>query len=459
MPESTSSTTSRPTKRDSSSGDRALSLDEAFSVALVLHQNEQLTAAADIYRSILEAAPDRPDALHFSGVLAHQQGRSGDAVALIERSLELEPERADWHSNLGIVLQERLDLDEAIAAYRRAIAVDPNHANAHSNLGVVLRAKGELVEAEAAYRAAIAIDSEHSNAYHNLGVLLNAQKRSHEAAACFAKVVTLRPNDPEARRLLALAHCTLGDVEKAVEIFEEWLGEEPDSPIARHMLAACSGRDVPPRASDAYVETTFDSFADSFDAKLAKLSYRAPALVAEMLTRANGAAAKSLDVLDAGCGTGLCGPLLSPYARRLVGVDLSGRMLARARERNVYDELVKSELTAYLADCTAAFDLIVSADTLVYFGALEDVVAASANALRPGGRLIFTVEELIGAGNAAPYSIGTTGRYRHTGEYLERLLGDATLRTEIAPAELRLEGGEPVAGLVVQGTKPASAAP
>ncbi len=315
MPESTSSTTSKPTRRDSPS-DRRLTLDEAIEIAVVLQQNEQWAAAAEIYRNILEVAPDHADALHFSGVLAHQRERSDQAVALIERSLELEPERADWHSNLGIVLQDRLELDGAIAQYRRAIALDPKHANAHNNLGVVLRAKGRVDDAEAAYRAAIRIDPEHADAYNNLGVLLNGQKRSHEAAVCFSKVITLRPKHPEARRLLALAHCTLGEVDKAVQIFEEWLEAEPDNPIARHMLAACSGRDVPSRASDAYIERTFDSFAASFDSKLAKLEYRAPALVAAML--ADTDASKSLDVLDAGCGTGLCGPLVAPYARRLV---------------------------------------------------------------------------------------------------------------------------------------------
>jgi predicted TPR repeat methyltransferase len=419
------------------------------SVAIALQQAEQWAAADDVYRSILEVAPDHAGALHFSGVLAHQRGRSDDAVALIGRSLELEPERADWYSNLGIVQQSRLRLDDAVAAYRRAIELDPSHANAHSNLGVLLRAKGEVAEAEAAYRAAIRIDPEHSDAYHNLGVLLNAQKRPREAALCFSKVITLRPQDPEARRLLALAHCTLGEVEKAEEIFREWLEDDPDDPIARHMLAACSGRDVPPRASDAFIEKTFDRFAASFDSKLARLSYRAPALVAEVLTRSGIAPTKRLDVLDVGCGTGLCGPLVAPYARRLVGVDLSERMLDQARERNVYDELVKGELTAYLAGCDEAFDVIVSADTLVYFGALDAIAGAAANALRPGGRLVFTVEELVGAG----YSLGTSGRYQHSREYIAAVLTETALRPEIVPAELRLEAGEPVAGFVVQGTK------
>jgi predicted TPR repeat methyltransferase len=434
--------------------DRALSVDEAVSIAILLQQNEQWAAAADMYRGILDIAPDNADALHFSGVLAHQQGRSVQAVALIERSLELESARADWYSNLGIVRQDRLELEAATAAYQRAIALDPGHANAHNNLGVVLRAQGRLEEAEAAYRTAIRLHPEHSDAYNNLGVLLNSQKRAHEAAVCFSKVITFRPRDPEARRLLALAHCTLGELDKAVGVFEEWLQEEPDHPIARHMLAACSGRDVPPRASDAFVEQTFDSFAASFDAKLAKLAYRAPALVAEMLRDSDVEASKQLDVLDAGCGTGLCGPLVEPYARRLVGVDLSARMLARARERGVYDQLVKRELTAFLGDSGGAFDAIVSADTLVYFGPLEGVVAASAHALRPAGLLIFTVEEATRSASQAGYSISLNGRYCHSRAYLERVLADANLRPEIVPAELRLEAGDPVAGLVVRAAKP-----
>jgi predicted TPR repeat methyltransferase len=436
-------------------GDRAVSLDEAVSIAIRMQQNEQWTAANDIYRRILEVAPDHADAVHFSGVLAHQQGSSDKAVALIERSLELEPDRADWYSNLGIVLRDRLKLDEATVAFQRAIALDPKQANAHSNLGVVLKAQGRVVEAEAAYREAIHVDPEHSDAYTNLGILLNAQNRIQEAVVCFCKVITFGRKHPEARRLLALAHCTLGEIDKAVAVFEEWLKEEPDHPVALHMLAACSGRDVPERASDGFVEKTFDSFAASFDSKLAKLLYRAPELVAGMLVDSGVEASKNLDVLDAGCGTGLCGPLVAPYARRLVGVDLSARMLSQARARNVYDELVKRELTAYLADASGAFDAIVSADTLVYFGPLEGVVAAAADALRPGGRLIFTVEELIDAGSDAGYSISVHGRYGHTRRYVERVLADVNLRAEILPAELRLEAGNPVPGLVVRATKPA----
>jgi predicted TPR repeat methyltransferase len=128
-------------------------------------------------------------------------------------------------------------------------------------------------------------------------------------------------------------------------------------------------------------------------------------------------------------------------------------MLAHARARNVYDELVKGELSAYLREASTAFDVIVSADTLVYFGPLDEVAAAAANALRPGGRLIFTVEELPGEGSGDGYSISSSGRYRHSRAYLGRVLADVDLRPEILPSELRLEAGDPVPGLVVRATK------
>jgi predicted TPR repeat methyltransferase len=363
------------------------------------------------------------------------------------------PDQADWYSNLGIVFQSDGQLEAAIDAYRRAIAMDPGHANAYSNLGVVLRAIGKPSEAEAAYRTAIRLNPDHIDAYTNLGILLNGLRRIEEAAACFCKVITLRPKHREARKLLALAHCTLGEVGEAVNIFKEWLKEEPGDPIALHMLAACTGRDVPARASNGFVEKTFDSFASSFEAKLQRLSYRAPALVAAMLEDSHLKPLKCLDVLDAGCGTGLCGPLVAPYARRLVGVDLSEGMLAHAKEKNVYHALVKAELTDYLRDNSEGFDLIVAADTLVYFGDLESVLSTAARALRRNGLLVFTLEHAVGGEADVDYRLELHGRYSHARAYIERVLAFAGLQPEVAHAELRMEAGAPVAGLVIRATK------
>lgn len=430
-----------------------LTLEQALSLAIALQKHGRLADAEDLYRQLREAAPDHPGVLHFAGVLAHQMGKGDEALQLINRSLALRPDQAGWHGNLGIVLKARGRLDEALEAYRQAVRLAPGDANAHSNMGVLLRGQGEREEAEAAYRTAVRLAPEHAEAHHNLGVLLAGTGRVKEAVQCYSRALTLNPAYSGTWTYLAAAFCVLGERERAVEVLERRLRDAPQDPVARHLLAACSERDVPARAPDAYVEKVFDDFADSFDAKLVGLAYRAPQLVAAMLEDAGVARSKRLAILDAGCGTGLCGPLVAPYAARLVGVDLSARMLAQAREKGAYDELVKDELTAFLESHADAFDVIVSADTLVYFGALEAVFSAAARALRPGGLFIFTVEELNEPG-PSPHRINTHGRYSHRRGYVEAALKTAGFVPQVVAAELRMEGGAPVPGLAVRASAP-----
>jgi predicted TPR repeat methyltransferase len=438
--------------------ERPITVSAAMELVLEALQNGQFEEAAEVCGKILGVAPEHPAATHYAGVIAHEDGRTDEALSLIERSLKLDPDQPDWYSNLGIVRQARGDLEGAIEAYRHAIALEADHANAHGNLGVLLKVQGNLVEAEAEYRKTIELNPKHADAYHNLAVLLSATDRATEAVTCYCRALTLKPHYPEARRAMALAYCMLGQRDRAVQVCEEWIKDDPHSVVAKHTLAACSGKNVPPRASNEYVQRVFDSFASSFEAKLARLQYRAPTLVVDALAETGIPADKSRDVLDVGCGTGLCGPLLAPYARNLVGIDLSGGMLNHAAEKRIYDDLIQAELTAYLQQLPhRSYDVIVTADTLVYFGGLEEVIDAAALALRPGGVFIFTVEEATEPERADSYSIQPHGRFSHGAAYVERLLVGAGLQPTIGRAELRLESGVPVAGLVVRGARPGGA--
>jgi predicted TPR repeat methyltransferase len=141
-------------------------------------------------------------------------------------------------------------------------------------------------------------------------------------------------------------------------------------------------------------------------------------------------------------------------------------MLTEAKQKGVYDELEKGELTEYLRAHRDAFDLIVSADTLVYFGRLDEVMAAVSAALRPNGQVIFTLEEATatngaggadGAAEAATAAQGFVlrahGRYCHTQSYVETALTRAGLSPSVVHAELRMEAGSPVAGLAIRATR------
>lgn len=426
-----------------------LSLADVMNMALQLQKQGMLDAADELYGRVLEAFPDHVDALHFLGVSRYQRERPDEALALVRRALALAPEHADARNNLGNMLLQEGQLDEAVATYRQVLAKRSDYPGVHANLGVALRRKGDLQGAEQAFRQALALDPNHGAAYHNLGSILRDSDRDDEALTAFQRALALLPYDGESYRCVGAMLYAVGRVAECRTIYERWRAMEPDSPIARHMLAACSGQSAPERASDAFVRQTFDAFANSFDTVLDRLKYRAPALVADAVVAelGPGKGKGDLDVLDAGAGTGLCGPLLRAHARRLVGIDLSAKMLDKARARGVYDDLETAELTAYMIDHAQEFDVVVSADTLVYFGELEGAFQAAARALRPGGVLAFTVER---AQDAPGHVLNPHGRYSHHEQYVRRALEQSGFSVSaVEPSHLRLENKVPVEGLVV----------
>jgi predicted TPR repeat methyltransferase len=432
-----------------------LGLSEAVAVAVALQRRGFLDGAQQLYERILAIAPDHPDVLHFSSLLLHQKGDSPRGLERLRQAIALRPDAPGMWNNLGNILLSLNRHAEAGEAYERSASLAPDDAGLLNNLGVLRRAQGRHDEAEVALRRAIALRPEFVDAYNNLGNVLRERGRLPEAVELYMRAITVAPRHPETRKLLAIAYQRLGEAEKAAQIYRAWLEEEPDNPIPRHYLIACTGTDVPARAPDAFVEVTFDRFAASFDSRLEGLLYRAPQLLADEVAGIYGEPAKQLDVLDAGCGTGLCAPLVIPYVRRLVGVDLSGEMLARAQSRSLYDALHKAELTAFLASAQQEYDLVISADTLCYFGELTEVAAAACRALRPGGYLAFTVEGLDEGQTAAGHRLEGHGRYAHARSYLYSTFttsGFVDLRVEAA--HLRIEAGRPVRGYVVSCRKP-----
>jgi predicted TPR repeat methyltransferase len=418
--------------------------------ALALHRAGRLGEAEPLYAAVLAQSPDHPDALHFLGVLRHRQGASGEALALIRRSLALAPDNADAHNNLGNVLFELSKVEEAITAYRRLVELRPGSADAHHNLGVALRATGKPAEAEAAFEQAIAIEPQSAVFHYSLGMLYLRHGRPQDALSVLEVALTLDPTLTQAHLGRVRAFRSLGNSSQAaVRAIDAWLAQEPGNPVARHYRAAYSGDAVPARASDDYVRSVFESYANSFDSHLEHLGYRAPQLLTAAVAGIIGEPRRALDILDAGCGTGLCGPLLRPFARSLEGVDLANAMLAKARERDVYDTLTAGELTAFVAARKEVYDVILSADTLVYFGDLSAVAEAAAGALRRGGIIAFSVERL--AEDAGPgYRLEEHGRYSHAESYVRRVLAEAGFTPlAVEPATPRNESGAPVAGLVV----------
>ncbi|WP_214471403.1 class I SAM-dependent methyltransferase [Mesorhizobium sp. dw_380] len=199
----------------------------------------------------------------------------------------------------------------------------------------------------------------------------------------------------------------------------------------------------------AFVETLFDHYAETFEAALVgKLDYRLPEFLEQEIRKARPGRFRL--ALDLGCGTGLMGERLRPIVDRLEGIDISARMLRKARAKGIYDTLTKADLQgfSYSADKP---DLVTAADVLIYVGALEGLVEMVAGLLAGGGLFAFSVERLAGEGD---FALQPSRRYAHSDSYVRRTLeanGFSILALE--PTTIRQDRREPVKGLTVVARK------
>jgi predicted TPR repeat methyltransferase len=333
--------------------------------------------------------------------------------------------------------------DEALAHLDRALEIKPDHVVALTQRGVALEMLGRGDEAVQTLRRAIELAPEHALAHFWLAAALVATGEDDDGRAAFRRAVELNPRSADGLLTAAKVFMSWGLEERARQLYRYAAVLQPDDPELQHMIAAARlGDETPGRATPESVEALFDRFAATFEQRLGDLGYRPAELVAvlrEARPEPLGA------VLDAGCGTGLCGPLLRPHADRLEGVDISGGMLERAQARGVYDELRQADLLADLGARPGEYDTVVAADVLIYFGALDELMRAVRGALRSGGAFGFSVERCAGA----DHELTTSGRYRHSLEHVRRA-AEAAGFTELAMEErpIRSEMRKPVPGLM-----------
>jgi len=463
-------------------------MNNLFEQARELHNSSELEAAEALYLQHLEQVPDDFRAHCNLGCVLEMQGKLVEAQKCQMRALDIEPDEYMPHYNLGHVLQRQGRMEAAAGAYRRALALAPDDMEAHFNLAQVLYELGQSEDAVISFRRATECGSDSFEAHAALGATLFELKRIEEAVASYQRALELNPQADEEQYFLGRMLEMLGRVseaesayrrtvelnpasvvamealatilhktgkqDEAVEVLEEWLQRMPSEPRAEHLLASLTGEAIPVRASDSYVAAVFDQFSADFDEALERLHYQAPQLVQQMLAREYPEPEENLHILDAGCGTGLCAPLLRPYAERLVGVDLSEGMLDKARERGGYEDLMAAELTGYLERCDLEFDVIVSADTLNYFGELAPVFAGAWRALKDSGRFIFTLEHKETGDEGECYTLNPHGRYSHAESYVsESLVAAGFSISGMSASVLRTEDGGPVMGLVIVATR------
>lgn len=425
-----------------------------FSTAVQHHLAGDLAAAEPLYRQLLQFQPDDAASRHYLGFLLQQRDQLDEAREQLSAAIALDGNHAEWHFNLGIVLVKQGEGEAAIAAFTRAISLDNQRYFYWTNLGAAFEAADEPQHAEQCYDMAMRLDPECGDAYFLLASLYLKLARYPEARHYNYRGIAASAGAGTSRILLGQAYHELGRPQEAVLLFRQWLAEEPGHPVASHLLAAYEGGPAPERCSPAYVEATFDAFADSFDHTLQRLDYAGPGLVADYLA-AQPQGQRFATALDLGCGTGQVGEVIRPYVHHLSGVDLSQAMLAQSRQRGVYDQLLRADISELLATPPARYPLITCMDTFIYLGRLDTLLAQLYACLQPGGLLLFSTEKLEDPDTQA-YRLNTTGRYSHAPQALAKQLQQAgLLLRSCQEVALRKEAGCAIAGQFYAVQRPA----
>ncbi|MGE4556632.1 MAG: tetratricopeptide repeat protein [Desulfovibrionaceae bacterium] len=425
-----------------------ISLEQALDMAVDCHRQGRLDEAVALYAQILEAAPNHGPTLTLAGACRLQQGDEEQALGLLDAALASGYGAPELRHNRALALKAMGRLEEAVREFERALDADPGRLSSLYNLANTLRELGETAKAKDRYMELLEINPVHTDALVNLSRLLESEGETEEALALAQGAADTNAAAGHLRLGQILER--LGRYQEAEQAFLDCLELTPDDALGAGLHLARLRGTAPDKAPDGFVATLYDQYAERFDDHLtSSLSYRGPETLALALAERLAPDA-SLDVLDIGCGTGLCGSALRPYAERLHGVDLSEKMLGKAAKRKIYNLLESAEAEAYLAAHPESFDLAAAIDTFLYAGDLHSVIRAAASSLRPGGLFIFTVE----SGEKA-FELTGDMRYAHSEDHLRDCASAAGLEiAAIDEISLRTDAGEPVASLMAVLQKP-----
>lgn len=422
-------------------------LQNKFDHAIRHHSAGRLQKARQLYRDVLKLDPGHNDALHMLGLLTHQLGDNDAAIKLLNKALQQGPESAEIFTNLGNALQASGQIEEAITSFKKALKINPDFILAHNNLGNALNLAGNKEEAIASFNTAIALNPNTALTYHNLGNLFYSKGEQENAIAYFRKALAIEPEFADANNNLASLLAATGNTEEAIELFKNALQVNKNDGMAQHMLNALQGN-TSTHPSPDYVIGLFDNAANDFDKQLvSKLNYKAPELIYQAVGKISDLQDNTLDIMDLGCGTGLCAPLFHTSAKTMKGIDLSRKMLAKAKTLNLYDELINGDITTQLHQLNNKYDLILSADVFIYVGDLKSIFKASTQALKPDSLFAFSLEA---EESEVDFRLCNTGRYAHTMKYIRKLAKENALEEKyFTEATLRMDKNEPIKGYIV----------
>ncbi|MEN8141086.1 MAG: tetratricopeptide repeat protein [Thermodesulfobacteriota bacterium] len=415
---------------------------ELFEQTRQQHGAGHLAAARAGYEELLRRQPENGQLCYLLALLFYEGEELDQAEKWFRRTVKLAPLAAPAHYNLGIIAADQGRLKEAAGHYQEALALTPDDNDIRFNLALSLKQLGRYQEAHDQYQTILQSEPADTDTLYNLGVTQQAMAEHDQAISSLEQVLASAPDHLAALNNLGYLYHRQGRFPEAIAVYRQLVAAGHNQAAAGHMLAALTG-EQPATAPAAYVRDVFDQFSDHYEESLTeKLAYDTPGQLRDLLKRYRDKKTYKL-LLDLGCGTGLSGLAFQDIARKMVGLDLSTKMLAKAKEKGIYSELHGVDIASYLQDESRRFELIVAADVFVYIGELGEIFAAVRRNCAGGAPFLFSCE----GSESETFGLKESGRYGHNPAYIEALAeehGFTLLARE--EARIRKEKGEWISG-------------
>ena len=420
-----------------------------FKKGLAKHKERNFAVAEEFYKRALRHDPMHLDANYLLGTLYAEQRELAKALKFLQQAAEINPRSHMIQNNLGNIHQLSRQFEKAIACYRRALEIEPNMPEVQNNLGNIYKSNRQFAEAEECYRRVLIFRPDFAEGHCNLGMVLQNQKKFQEAMEHFRRALELSPSLKEAFEGLGICHAEMGEREQAISWFNRYLELDPgDDSEVKLRLARLNAGEIPDRYPAAVMLNTYEKKAQNWDTDIRQpgKEFFGPKHVREVLEELKLEKSRQLDVLDIGCGTGVCGEYLRDYAKHLVGVDLSTHMLEQALKKKYYDKLECADVIAYMHACECSFDLIIASGVLILFGDLLPVFRAVAQLLRSGGVFIFTLYRGESEGVTVRFNL----HFAHGETYVRDKAEAAGLQVVLLEQKMHeIDLGEPQPGWIV----------
>lgn len=376
--------------------------------------------------------------------LYYETKSPNDAKHYYQKSLTINPDDAYTHHGLARVLLRLDDDQEALGHFIQAQKQDPTIPHLMENIASYYHIKGQFNNAIEYWSKAPRTEENNLDIQYNIAVSYHYANRHTEALEYFMSILDVDPNHRNAHMNVAAIALQNNQKKSAIVHYEQALKQDPSNPEIKYILGALkqSGETISQAPKD-YVANLFDQYAGHYNQHLTNmLKYQLPEKI-EILLHEHYKPKSELAILDLGCGTGLFGNILRPFAQTLTGVDLSQNMLNKAGETNLYDSLLQIDAIEHL-DQSNNYNLIIAAELFPYIGDPKPLLKAIYNALATNGMCIFSIES---QNTDDIYSLSENARFIHNPTMLAAVIKDMGFKTTtIESTTLRLHQSQPVSG-------------